>query len=386
MIKKIITSAMLLLTVAVFAQEQQKSHDSGRYLSNKFFDNWFISIGGGGQVYYGEHDTEASFGDRIAPALDISVGKWINPEFGIRVQYAGLSAKGVTTNPGAKFADGVYESSLYEESFNMFGIHADWLWNISNTIGGYRPDRTIEFIPFVGMGYAEASKKDVNPKYGEVAIAAGLINKVRLSEALNLNLELRALMVNDRFDGYEVGQGLEELVSATVGFTYNFPQRGFDEYTKPVAPNYAPYTSKIDELEQKLAESNARKDKLASDLAAEKNRKPEVVKTVEYMASPLALFFPIGQAKLTDKDLINLASFAEVVKKSGKTYKILGSADSATGSKKRNMQLSQDRANAVYDALVNKFGVSPDQLEVIAKGDENEPFDKPILNRVVVLE
>jgi outer membrane protein OmpA-like peptidoglycan-associated protein len=386
MIKKLITSAMVMFTVAVFAQEPQESQNSGRYVTNKFFDNWFISIGGGGQVYYGEHDTEASFGDRIAPVLDISLGKWVTPEFGIRAQYAGLSAKGVTSSTSARFIDGVYEGSLYEESFNMLSLHGDLMWNISNTIGGYRPDRTIEFIPFAGLGFAQSSKEDVNPKYREVAMTAGLLNKVRLSDAVNLNLELRAMMVNDRFDGYEVGQGIEELVSASIGFTYNFPQRGFQEYEKPVAPNYAPYTSKIDELEQKLADSDAKADKLASDLAAEKNRKPEVVKSVEYMASPLAIFFPIGQARLTDKDLINIANFAEAVKKSGKTYKILGSADSATGSEKRNMQLSQQRANAVYDALVNKFGVDPDQLEVIAKGEENEPFDKPVLNRVVVLE
>jgi len=35
---------------------------------------------------------------------------------------------------------------------------------------------------------------------------------------------------------------------------------------------------------------------------------------------------------------------------------------------------------------VNKFGVDPSKLEVVAKGDENEPFDKAVLNRVVVVE
>ena len=112
----------------------------------------------------------------------------------------------------------------------------------------------------------------------------------------------------------------------------------------------------------------------------------EIVKSVEYIASPIAIFFPINQSKLTDMDLINLGTFAEAVKKTGKTYKIMGSADKATGSKKINLKLSQDRAASVYNALVNKFGVNASQLEVIAKGDENEPFDKPVLNRVVILE
>ncbi|MPN24467.1 Outer membrane protein 41 [bioreactor metagenome] len=64
----------------------------------------------------------------------------------------------------------------------------------------------------------------------------------------------------------------------------------------------------------------------------------------------------------------------------------MGSADAATGNKRINQKLSEDRANAVYNALVNKFGVNASQLEVIANGDQKEPFDKPVLNRVVILE
>lgn len=388
MIKKILTFSIMLFTVAAFAQQQPKANKYGPYVTNKFFDNWFISVGGGVQVLYGEHDGEAAFGDRLAPAIDISLGKWITPSIGLRAQYAGLKAKGVTSNSTAKFITGSSSdlAGYYDEEFNLFNIHADLLWNLSNTIGGYRMDRTWDFIPFLGVGYTKSWKENVNPQYKEASASAGLLNEVRLSDALNLNLEFRVLMVNDRFDGYAVGQGIEEVVSATVGFTYNFAKRGFDKYVEPIAPDYSSYNSKIAELDKKIAAAEANAKKMASDLAAEKARKPEVVKSVEYVAAPLALFFPIGQARLTDKDLINLASFAEVLKKSGKTYKILGSADKATGNKTINMKLSKARAEAVYNALVNKFGVSANQLEVIAKGDNNEPFDKPILNRVVILE
>ncbi|NCC45577.1 MAG: OmpA family protein [Bacteroidia bacterium] len=387
MIKKFLAFTIMLFSVAAIAQEQTETGKNGPFLTNKFFDNWFISVGGGAQVLYGEHDNVASFGDRLAPALDISLGKWITPSVGLRAQFAGLSAKGLVSNPAAKFIDGTSSdySGYYDEKFNFFNLHGDLLWNVSNTIAGYRSDRTWDFVPFVGLGYARSSKDGVNPQYKEVAANVGLLNEIRLSDAVNLNLELRAMLVNDRFDGYEVGQGVEEIVSATVGFTYNFAKRGFDRYV-PVVPDYSPYTSKIADLEKKIAEADAKAAKLASDLQAEKNRKPEVVKSVEYVAAPLAIFFPIGQSRLTDKDLINLGNFAEVLKKSGNTYKILGSADAATGNKRINQKLSEDRAQAVYNALVNKFGVDASKLEVIAKGDQDEPFDKPILNRVVILE
>jgi len=89
---------------------------------------------------------------------------------------------------------------------------------------------------------------------------------------------------------------------------------------------------------------------------------------------------------LSDKDLINLGEYAEVIKKSGLTYKISGYADKQTGNKKINKKLSEDRVNRVYDALVNKFGVNPSQLQKIAFGDEQQPFDKAPLNRVVIIE
>jgi outer membrane protein OmpA-like peptidoglycan-associated protein len=386
--RKLLTLTLLLITAVSFAQNQTEGSKYGPFLTNKFFDNWFISAGGGIQWMYGEHDTQASFKNRITPAIDFSLGKWITPAIGVRAQFGGFTMRGLSTDPTAKFIEGPSDDcpGCFEEKFNFFNLHGDLMWNISNTIGGYRQDRTLEFIPFLGVGYARSHKKDIYPVYKEASATVGLLNKIRLSPAVDFNVELKALLVNDRFDGYEIGQGIEELVAATIGFTYNFKKRGFDRYVEPVPCDYTPYNSKIADLEKRIADADAKAGKLASDLAAEKNKKPEVVKSVEYIASPIAIFFPINQSRLTDMDLINLGNFAEVVKKSGKTYKILGSADKATGNKRINMKLSQDRANSVYNALVNKFGVNPSQLEVIAKGDENEPFDKPVLNRVVILE
>ncbi|MDO9679863.1 MAG: OmpA family protein [Bacteroidales bacterium] len=386
--RKLLTLTLLLITAVSFSQNQPEGSKYGPFLTNKFFDNWFISAGGGIQWMYGEHDTKASFKNRISPAIDISLGKWITPSIGIRGQFGGFTMKGLSTDPTAKFIEGPSAdcAGCFEEKFNFFNLHGDLMWNLSNTIGGYRQDRILEFIPFLGVGYARSYKENVNPVYKEASATVGLLNKIRLSQAVDFNVELKALLVNDRFDGYEVGQGIEELVSATIGFTYNFKKRGFDKYVEPIPCDYSPYTSKISALEQKIADADAKASKLASDLANEKNKKPEVIKSVEYIASPIAIFFPINQSKLTDMDLINLGTFAEAVKKTGKTYKIMGSADKATGSKKINLKLSQDRANSVYNALVNKFGVNASQLQVIAKGDENEPFDKPVLNRVVILE
>ena len=85
--------------------------------------------------------------------------------------------------------------------------------------------------------------------------------------------------------------------------------------------------------------------------------------------------------------MINLGYMAEIIKKSPeKTFKVIGSADKSTGSAKRNQQLSEMRAEAVCNALVEKYGVNKKQLQVVANGSNNEPFDKPVLNRVTIVE
>ncbi len=387
--KKFLTLVLLFTAVATYAQQTATKPESkyGPYLTNGFFDNWFISAGGGVQIYYGEFDGDISVGKRIAPAVDVALGKWITPNFGVRAQYAGGDVYGSIRGANGRYRQGVIGcTGCYKEQFKMFNLHGDVLWNLSNTLGGYRADRFWEFIPFVGVGYARSWKQTVTPVIKEIGMTTGLINKFKVTPAIDVNLELKALLVNDRFDGYEIGEGIEELLTATLGFAYNFPQRGFKRPEKPIIPDYTPYTTKIAELEKQIATADANAKRLSDDLNVERNKKPVTVTKTEYITAPMAVFFPINQSKLTDKDLINLGNFADMIKKSGNKYKIIGSADKATGNKKGNMKLSQDRANRVYDVLVNKFGVNPSQLEVIAKGDENEPFDKPILNRVVILD
>ena len=50
------------------------------------------------------------------------------------------------------------------------------------------------------------------------------------------------------------------------------------------------------------------------------------------------------------------------------------------------MELSQKRGEAVYKAMVETFGVNPDQLRIQAVGSSEQKFDGAQLNRVVIFE
>jgi outer membrane protein OmpA-like peptidoglycan-associated protein len=388
--KKFLTFSLLLISVASFAQTQSGSGKYGPFLTNKFFDNWFISAGGGVNVYVGEEDSKASIGYRMTPALDISLGKWFTPTLGIRAQYAGLSAKGVTSNNSlARFVDGASSDypGYYDEKFNFFHLHGDVLWNASNALAGYKADRTWDFIPFFGAGYARSWKQDVHPVFKEVGFNVGLLNNFRLSDAVDFNVEFRVMMVNGRFDGYKVGQGIEEIPSLTIGLGYNFAKRDFEKPAPPVVPDYSPYTKKIGELESQLADKDAKAKQLASDLDKEKNKPAKEIIHKEVLVPAVTVMFKIGKSDINEREMINIQNFADAVKKvPGKVYTIMGIADKQTGTSKKNQTLSEMRAKKVYDALVNKFGVDPNMLKLDPKGDTYQPYGKAFLNRVAIIE
>lgn len=387
LLKSMLVVALMASATCVLAQERENRDANnkivrGPYLTNRFFDNIFIGVAGGVNIYQGENDSYGSFGKRLAPALDVNIGKWFTPSVGARIGYSGINAKGWTSGQ-TLYAKDLFENNVYNEKFGVSYLHADLMWNFSNAVSGYRSDRTWDFIPFVGTGWARSYGNDAYNN--EFAMSVGLLNNIRLCDQLALTLEARHMFVNQNFDGVVRGGKGEGMTSVTVGLTYKFNRRDFSRKPKEVVPDYTPYINKINDLENSLKDKDNQIKDLNDQLAAARKQKPATVTTVEN--APMAIFFEIGKADLTDKELINLGYMAEIIKKSpDKTFKVIGSADKATGSAKRNQQLSQMRAEAVCNALVEKFGVDKKQLEVIAKGSNDEPFDKPVLNRVTIVE
>ena len=63
--KVVVTAILLLLTgVGTYAQNDSstttivENTDKYKVETNRFWSNWFISVGGGAQIYFGDHDKE----------------------------------------------------------------------------------------------------------------------------------------------------------------------------------------------------------------------------------------------------------------------------------------------------------------------------------------
>ena len=392
LVKSFLTGLFVLASGGILAQEngnrdEQNKVVRGPYETNRFFDNIFIGAAGGVNIYHGENDSYGALGRRLAPALDVNVGKWFTPSVGACIGYSGINAKGWTVGQ-TLYAKELFDkkADIYNEKFGVSYLHTDFLWNFSNAVSGYKETRTWNFVPFFGAGWARSYG---NRAYdNEFAMSIGLLNNIRLCDLADLTLEARHMFVNQRFDGVSGDSKSEGMTSVTIGLTFKLNRRNFKRAAAPV--DVKPYLNRIEVLEDDNTTLAGKNRRLADENEALRNRKPETV-IVEgenkVSATPVALFFKIGQATLDKKELTNLDFYVKNALEAdrNKTFTLYGGADKATGTAAFNQKLSEKRMQYVYEILIEKYDISKDRLRTVAEGDRNNRFPEPELNRTVII-
>ena len=427
----LIVSAALFLGAAVasFAQETAVSGDTDkavkeeianarRFEVGSFKDNWFLGIGGGVNLYMGEHDRQMKIINRLAPAMDVYFGKWFTPTLGFRVMYSGgdflgatnnvtgfinstgtpvapdyLTNKYLENNPGYK-GDGNDHQGLYWQKSHAWNIHVDFMLNLMNLIGGYK-ERAYNLSPYFGVGYARSyAYKNIENSFSNNRVNGilGLLNTFRLGDALDLNIDVRGVMVPQDFEGElgkrpEGGETYESegYLTATLGLAYKFKPRGWHQ-----GKNKTIYETKTvtvvdrDALDAALARNKDLEDALENAQAQTKI----TTEVIESLLSPeLFIVFAFDKYELSGEARVTLTNLARLLNSvDNAKYKISGYADQQTGSAEHNLWLSNQRAQAVYDFLVNEQGVDPEQLSIEAFGGVDVMYYDDIrLSRAVIL-
>ena len=359
------------------AQENGNRDENGKvvrgpYETNGFWDNWFIGVGAGVNSVA---DKGVKFGIG-GLATDLNLGKWITPSFGARIGWKGL------TN-SYEFSD--KKGGL---DFNQNYIHADALWNISNSIGGYKETRFWDFVPYATTGVFMMKEDAKNSKNAlEYAAGVGLLNDLRLSKRVDLFIDLSALVIRAQQLG--TGDRFAFMPSATAGLIFNLGRTNFDRHSS-VTPVVVPLpftTEQYNALKDRVAELEKENAALKDEIEALKNRKPETVYVEKAVFEPVSrTFFDLGSSVISAREKAHLDYFASKIADSDKTITVKGYADSATGSSATNQRLSEARANAVKNYLVKNCGIDASRIEVVAVGGTAE-FGKPNSNnRTVVVE
>lgn len=186
-------------------------------------NNWFIGASTGVFVYFGDHDKQLNFGDRIASITQISGGKWINSSIGVRgdLKYGtmrGLTQFGETNglSTGKKYRD---IDDLWYQRFGILTAHADVLFNLTNDIYGYDPSRFYTIIPFAGLGFISAVNKQ---KGTSVSFNLGVVQSFKVTDQLNIDLDITGGAFRDKVDGEIGGRSHDGMLSVIVGVKWNF--------------------------------------------------------------------------------------------------------------------------------------------------------------------
>ncbi|MBR7134775.1 MAG: OmpA family protein [Bacteroidaceae bacterium] len=351
--------------------------------TNSFGSNWFVGVNGGVSFYQGVHTNGETPFDHMKPALSVYVGKWHTPGFGWRVKMEGLQVKPY---------DGVYFDG--QTGFgvkDLYNFHFDAMFNLSNLIYGYREDRIWNFIPYVGTGYVTAKSPYSNKMSGSLAVNYGIWNTFRLNKHLAVNFEVSGTFMRSSFvSAPTLHNGYDNLWVAQVGLTYKFNKVGWEQ-TADVDAIMAMNGAALAELNAQLQAKEAENSQLKSQISSAKNALAQAQGRIKDMESnpqrvsvAQSVFFAINSSKIeSKKEVLNLQALADAAKNSGAKLLVKGYADSATGSADYNQKLSEKRANAVADKLV-ELGVSRDQLDV--KGMGGVETEKPArLNRRVII-
>ena len=202
-----------------------------------FKGDFFVGIGAGPSVYFGEQDRAMKFQHRLAPAMDIYLGKWIIPCLGIRVAYSGGRAY-CMTNADSDFTystGDIYEhypttgnKATFKQRFNYLGVRGDLLFNVTNLALGHNPDRLYDFTFYGGLGIHKVYDELEASRFG---LSFGVLNTFRLTKALDAVLDIHCTGVPEDFE-HEVGvrPGVKEnglyshdgIMTAAIGICYNF--------------------------------------------------------------------------------------------------------------------------------------------------------------------
>ena len=382
--KKVILLAAVALG-AMSAQAQQAVE------APNFFDNWSISLVGGGTTPLLQIDeigkvrgiAGIEIEKQVSPILAVGLeGNWgINTSYGEGVnvfddQYAGVYG---AINLNKLFGACKCKSQLFEVEAVAgagWGRYYDKNWNDENWYTGYAADHNF---------FATKAGLNLNFNVSKI-ITLSLKPSVtwNMSDAVQGNL--RYINGSSASASYDAEYAKFNLMA---GVTFHLGNKGF-KCVKPYDQ------AEVDALNAQINDLRAANDAcngkvsalaaenaaLAAELAACKNRKPEV-KEVKIDNYERHVYFNQGSSKIQASQKAVVSMVADYLNNNpGSKVEIKGYA-SVEGSQALNEKLAAARAEAVKNMLVKTYKIDADRISASGQG-ETDMFKETSWNRVSI--
>ncbi len=361
-LKTLLAVALLGMSMAAGAQEE-----GVRYEFNK---HAFVNVEGGAQYTLGE----AKFKDLISPNVQLGLGYQFSPVFAARLQGNGWQSKGGWNGYGNPPLTANYK-------FNYVAPGVDLMFNLTNLIGGWNPERVFNVTAFLGGGANIAwgndevndIAKNVRAGLGQYELEnlwdgsnvlpfgrAGLELGFRLSDAVSLLVEGNANILGDKYNSKKADNP-DWYFNGLVGLRINLGKT----YTKIVPPAPVPEPEPEPVVEPEPA---------------------PVVPVVEKI-EPIRrdVFFLINKYDIRESEQQKVKDIADYLVKYPKSkVNVTGYADAGTGNDRINDKLAAQRADAVVKALREQYGIAESRISYDSKGSRVQPFEENDQNRVSI--
>ncbi|WP_088330183.1 OmpA family protein [Lacimicrobium sp. SS2-24] len=304
---------------------------------NNQHDQW---LGGFIEQYYndsGYPSTANPFDD--GQGMGIEYGMRINPRWAARFEWSSL--------------DMDYENTSNEVSGDRYGVDALYFMDSANT------------YLFAGI-----KKMDIADRYSPVNIGIG--RHWHLNENWKLVTEFAAYHAfSDDITDYGFKLGLAYKFGEPSGSSYQQteaqPQSNYTAATT-TAPTPTPTDSDNDGVFDD-------KDECANTPAEDKvDSKGCSIFTEEMVEASLDILFANNSYQVSNPDSQYIADFAEFLKRFPDTQAVIEGHTSLVGDAAYNQQLSEQRAQAVRDVLISRYGISAERLKAVGYG-ETRPLD-----------
>lgn len=403
------------------------------WLRSPLADNWFIQVQGGVNLYEGFDDNQGPLRDHVGKNIEGYIGHWIFPMLGLRIGGGYGSAYGFITCDNY---DTYHPAVGYGESYGTSGqgnalggyywpygddgtllrqqwTHAyggfDLLLDLSNLrrYQKYNPNARWQHIGYAGSAIHIGLNED-HPEVSrsvDANIAAeghvGYMGRFSVSSHFSIYLDARLSLFEGNFDREKVSDEHitpdlmpSLMVGVNYGFNWRRPTRRNAYYEQaglvqnssdtPI-PQFLHYVQTADRTQHfiSITDSLYLIDTLYNEALM------DLIDSMERQHTKLLpykmVFFPLDQWDIMPSEDLKIEQMAQIIKHyPDKTFLLISSADSVTGTVKRNIFLSQHRADTVFTRLTQQYGVNPKQLEIQSLGGILD-FDPFPLNRTTII-
>lgn len=308
--------------------------------------NWFGGIKIGMSTFSGAPVGCTDFFAHSRPTVMLSLGKWHSRFFGTRLAYQGFTL-----------------TNASNEAMGYRSFHGDMMLNVSSFYRtSYDPLPHWDFVPYLGAGIIRNTKLRTSP----FALSYGLLCSYRVTKRLHVTAELGGTSTYQKFDGLGKDKRFgDNLFQATFGITMGIGSQGYQRKEKlEILDTESTEVSDLTKYPRNDFDGLRKlRERMDNANLGDGNK--------IQLDAPILFFFKINSTNLIDKQqLVNIKEIAGAAKVNDLRIKIIGAADSKTGTPSHNRKLSVRRARYIAKLLI-KAGVDKKKMEGISRGGIN---------------